>query len=160
MASSWERLATVTLGSAGDTLTSGTFTAKKYLKFTYMLIRDSNDINDNIHFNDETDDGNYSMRRNFNGGDEGTFNGENPSNGYGFYYGTVDSSPLIYGSGNIMNVSDKEKIGILHGVASGTAGGGNAPSLRRENAFKWSNTSVQITKITLTNNIAGSYGSG
>ena len=161
MASSWERLATVTLGSAGDTLTSGTFTAKKHLKFEYMLIRDSNDINDNIHFNDVTGDTNYSMRRSFNNGDEsGSFDGDNPSNGNGFYYGTVDSSPLIYASATVINIADEEKLGILHGVASGTAGAGNAPSLRRENAFKWSNTSVQITKITLTNNIAGSYGSG
>ena len=161
MASSWERLATVTLGSAGDTLTSGTFTAKKHLKFEYMLIRDSNDINDNIHFNDVTGDTNYSMRRSFNNGDEsGSFDGDNPSGGNGFYYGTVDSSPLIYASATVINIADEEKLGILHGVASGTAGASNAPSLRRENVFKWHDTSAQITKITLTNNLAGSYGSG
>jgi hypothetical protein len=162
MASSWERLATVTLGSTGDTLTSGAFTAKKYLKFEYMITDGDvgNGCNDNIHFNDETDDGNYSMRRNFNNGNESTFDGTNPSGGNGFYYGTVDASPTYYASGVIVNVSDKEKLGVLHGVASGTAGAGNAPSLRRENAFKWSNTSVQITKITLTNTLTGSYGIG
>jgi hypothetical protein len=168
MASSWQRLATYTLTSTGDTLstasdtslTGGVFTAKKYLKFEYMIIRDTADCNDNIHFNDETDDGNYSMRRNFNGGDESAFNGTNPSGGNGFYYGTVDSSPLIYATGTIVNITNKEKLGILQGNASGTAGAGNAPSLRRENVFKWSNTSVPITKITLTNNISGNYGIG
>jgi hypothetical protein len=160
MASSWERLASVTLSSTGDTLTSGAFTAKKYLKFEYMIIRDTADCNDNIHFNDETDDGNYAMRRNFNGGDESTFAGTNPSGGNGFYYGTVDSSPLIYTRGTIVNITNKEKLGVLHGVASGTAGAGNVPSLRRENVFKWANTSVQITKITVTNNISGNYGIG
>ena len=168
MVSSWQRLATYTLESTSNTLstasdpslTGGVFTAKKHLKFAYVLIRDSNDINDNIHFNDVTGETNYSMRRNFNGGDETAFTGDNPSDGNGFYYGTVDSSPLIYATGTIINIDGKEKMGILQGIASGATGAGNSPSLRRENVFKWANTSVQITKITLTNTLTGSYGIG
>ena len=39
MASSWERLASVTLGSAADTINSGTITAKTHLKFTFELLK-------------------------------------------------------------------------------------------------------------------------
>ena len=119
MASSWERLATYTLTSTGDTLstasdtslTGGVFTAKKHLKFEYMITDGDvgNGCNDNIHFNDETDDGNYSMRRNFNGGDESAFNGTNPSGGNGFYYGTIDASPTYYATGSIINITNNTK---------------------------------------------------
>jgi len=170
MASSWERLATYTLSSTGDTLstasdtslTGGVFATKKHLRFEYMITGGDvgNGCNDNIHFNDVTGASNYSMRRSFNNESEDVFEATNPSGGNGFYYGTIDASPIYYASGSVINIADEEKLGILHAVASGTAGGGNAPSIRRENVFKWFDTSVPITKITLTNTLTGSYGIG
>ena len=54
----------------------------------------------------------------------------------------------------IINNSSNEKLGILHSNVALATGAAAAP-WRQEYAFKWTNTSSQITEIDLTNAGAG-----
>ena len=156
MAGTWERLAHVELSSAGDTIDSGTFTAKENLKVIIHTIATGGATNHAIRYNTDSSS-NYAYRRNANGGSDSAegSQGSDPS-----ISGSISSSAgNIYAVGNIINISDKEKLAIWKTTFSNTAGAGNAP-MRREGIAKWVNTSAQITKITVTNDSAGSYDTG
>ena len=73
MASSWERLASVTLPSTGDTLDSGTFTARKYLHIECYSEATGGSIQSNIRFNGTgSSDNDYCYRHSGNGGSDTT----------------------------------------------------------------------------------------
>ena len=67
----WEQLASVDLSSAGDNISSGTFTAKKYLWVQCFMEQTDNTITGNITFNGDTGS-NYSRRRSNNGATDST----------------------------------------------------------------------------------------
>ena len=150
----WERLAHVELSSSGDTLDTGTFTAKKNMKVIINTIA-SGTINHAVRYNDDSGS-NYAYRRNLDGGSDSAEGSQtsDPS---------ISSSSLdvgnTYAVGNITNKSDKEKLIIWETVFQNSAGAGNVPR-RREGIIKWANTSAQITKITVANSESGSYGAG
>ena len=149
----WEELASVELGSAGDSIDTSTFTAKKYLMVQTNGIA-SGAINFNFTFNSDTGS-NYAERYSENGGSDGTatsqseirprIGGESTGH-YGVYY--------------ISNITDKEKLLVGHTMTGGSStGAGNAPT-RSEEIAKWVNTSSQINRIEVENTAGGSFNTG
>ena len=146
----WEELASVDLsGGTADDISSGTFTAKKYLWVQCFMEQDTSSITGNVTFNSDTGS-NYSRRRSNNGSSDST--------------GTNESSIDVRGGETknrfenmfIINNSAQEKLVIGHMVVT-TAGGSNAPD-RTEYVAKWANTSSQITSINFNNIDPGNYG--
>ena len=144
----WEELASVNLTSTGNDISSGTFTAKKYLWVQCFMDQTSSSITGNITFNGDTGS-NYSRRRSNNGSTDST--------------GTSESSIDVRGGESknrfenmfIINNSAQEKLVIGHHTVT-TAGAGNAPD-RTEYVAKWANTSSQITSINFNNIDPGNY---
>ena len=145
------RLAHVPLTSAGDTIDSGTFTAKENLKVVIYGVA-SSDISFKVRFNGATS--NYAFRTSLNGGTDGTDVNEGYINVGTSFTGTAD----IFGIMSITNKSDKEKLVISECMAT-QSGAGNAPE-RKEVVGKWADTSNQITSITVHNSGSGDYASG
>ena len=149
----WEELADVTLSSAGDDLSSGTITAKKYLWVQAWYKNDgASDINALVRFNGDTGT-NYSSRYSANGGADVT---------------RTNRTWIDIESGNqrakfvnmfIINNQSNEKLVIFNQMDYGSSGAGNAPN-RWEGVGKWTNTSNQITEINFKQLDAGDYASG
>ena len=153
--SKWEELASVTLGSAGDTLSSGTFTPKKYLRYEIFCINDGA-CEPNVRVgNSSVDSGNnYARRSSYNGGTDSTAT----SNSY-FAQTWNSAATNNFIEGFIINVANKEKLGISQGITQNTAGAGNAPT-RAEVVSKWANTSNQINIIDVVNTDTGNIAAG
>ena len=152
----WEELASVTLGTDGDVLSSGTITAKKYL-WVQAFIKNSGDtarFNTKITFNNDTS-GNYAMRRSFDGGADSTSTSANDL----FSSGVTGSNDDLWCINMfIVNNSANEKLCIAHGFDTYIgSGAGFAPSQRYEAVGKWANTSSQITEIDITNTDTSNY---
>jgi len=150
----WEELASVELGSPGDNLSSGTFSAKKYL-WVQVFTKNSGTNNHAIRFNGDSGT-NYAYRRNLDGGSDSTeINGSNDA--------SISMSSLggfnLFSNIFIINSASREKLHISHTVFQNTAGASNAPR-RREAVGKWTNTSNQITSILVYNNETGDYDTG
>jgi len=157
----WEELASVELTSAGDTIDSGTFTAKKYLWFQcytkgantetqFRLNNDSSGVNGSS--------GTYASRRSNDGGSDSTFTYQTQSKinatGGGASY------TACFMNGFVINNASNEKLVITHQIAEDAGTGeGNAPR-RSEGVTKWANTSSQITSIQLINNSTGVFSTG
>ena len=144
----WEELASVENSGVTDNLSSGTFTAKKYLWVQFYLKPSGNNTQRNLTFNNDTGT-NYARRNSNAGGSDSTSTSQANIN-------LADSSGAEYGFYNmfIINNSSNEKLGILHSNVALATGASNAP-WRQEYAFKWANTSSQITEIDLTNTAGG-----
>ena len=145
----WEELASVELSSSGDQLSTGSFSAKKYL-WCQVFTKNSSTTNAKFTFNNDTGN-NYAYRHNLNGS-EGTSISQpqfqiNAANGSAFY------------NMFIINNSDNEKLVIGHTADQNTAGAGTVPD-RLESVAKWANTSSQITEIDVDNTSAGSFDTG
>ena len=147
----WEELANVELGSAGDNITTGTITAKKYLWIQAYLIP-TGTINSNMTFNNDTGN-NYSHRYSINGASDGT----------GINLDRVDvagsETTPVFVNFFLVNNSANEKLYIQHNITQNTAGAGTAPN-RIEVVGKWVNTSAQITEIDIDNSQTGSFDTG
>jgi len=153
MAGTWIRLAHVALSSTGDTIDSGTFTAKKNLRVKAY----TKGANTELQFRFNSDSGsNYASRRSGDGGSDSTFTSQTQSkvNATG-----GASTTETYMTADITNISDKEKLVISHQVASEATGAGTAPR-RSEGVTKWANTSAQITSIQIINNASGDFAAG
>ena len=150
----WEELADVTLGSAGDTITTSTFTAKKYLMVQTNCIASGGDIRTQVVFNNDTGS-NYAFRSSHNGGSDST----DTSQASLKWTNTSGSDSQELHTMFIVNVAAKEKLVISDGIIQATAGAGNVPG-RRENVGKWINTSNQITRVDITNGGAGDFDTG
>ena len=136
-------------GGVADNLSSGTFTAKKYLWVQCFMEQDTSSITGNTTFNADTGS-NYSRRRSNNGAADST--------------GTSETSIDVRGGETknrfdnmfIINNSAEEKL-VIGSMTVTTAGAGTAPD-RTEYVSKWSNTSSQITSINFSNIDPGNYG--
>ena len=143
----WEELASVTTTGAGTSISSGTFTAKKYIWFQMYAPSGQSAIVDNFWVRFNGDSGStYARRYSNNGGTDGT--------------ATSDSKIQISRNGKegdfinafIINNSANEKLLIAHSISVGdTLGAGSAPN-RGETVGKWTNTSSQITSIVVSAN--------
>jgi len=145
----WEELASADLsGGASDTLSSGTFTSKKYLWVQYYL-KASGTVDDRIEFNNDTDT-NYSNRRSDNGaadviGVNKTVIAPNASI-------TTSAFTNLF----IINNSANEKLVIYNSIEQNTSGSGTAP-IRVEGVGKWDSIVSQISRIDIENSAGGSY---
>ena len=149
----WQELASV--DTTGDNHTTGTFTAKKYLMVETCVIASGGECSQRLTFNDDTGS-NYAARYSFDGGTDALqTSGSNINSGLN---DNIPSGKIAKNTMFILNVANKEKVAISNGVVSG--GGASAAPERDELAFKWTNTSNQITKIDFDNNKAGDWGSG
>jgi len=139
------------LSGAGDNLSSGTFTAKKYCRIM-AFIKQSGTLDMNTQVNNDTS-GNYASRYSDNGGADST----------GISQSALQAMLNISFNNFIdiffINVSSKEKLFIGHSVSQNTAGAGTAPR-RREFVGKWANTSTQITEYEINNTGSGSFAAG
>jgi len=134
----WEQLANVTAGGSSTNLSSGTITAKKFLRFMAFLEPASTSVS-NMTFNNDTTT--YSYRENTDG-TEGT----SASDSHIELFTTL-ATPMFV-DGYIINLSAQEKICIGHTISQGTAGAGTAP-LSREFVGKYDSTSAQVTEIDI-----------
>jgi hypothetical protein len=152
----WEELASVTLGSDGDVLSSGTISAKKYL-WVQAFIKNAGDTaryNTEITFNNDTGS-NYSERRSLDGSADATSTSQSNIMNSGV---TGSNDDLWYINMFIINNSANEKLCIGHGLDTyAGSGAGTAPSQRFEKVAKWANTSSQITEIDITNSDTSNY---
>jgi hypothetical protein len=138
----WEELASVSGTGSSTTLSSGTISARKYLWIqTYLKNPDS----PAMRFNSDSGS-NYARRGSLEGGADYTVTSTTQS------YVTFDSNPALTNYFVINNQSNV-KLCIWHSIGSNTAGAGNAPN-RKEEVFKWANTSNQITQIDIINSSA------
>ena len=149
----WEELASVELGVAGDDLSSGTISAKKYLWVQAWYKNDgASDINALVRFNGDTGT-NYSSRYSANGGADVTRTSRT--------WIDIESGSQRAKFVNmfIINNQSNEKLVIFNQMDYGASGAGNAPN-RWEGVGKWTNTSNQITEINFKQLDAGDYASG
>jgi len=151
----WEELASVELGSAGDSISSGTFTAKKYLWIQGYVIA-SGAIQGKIRVGNGTIDSgsNYADRNSVDGGSDGT-----NTSGTAIGVGGGGSTGGEFFNCFVINNASNEKLFIIHSVKQNTAGAGTAPR-RKEVVGKWSNTSNQINIVEYLQSEAGSFDTG
>jgi hypothetical protein len=153
----WEELASVELGGAGDNLSSGTISARKYLwvQAWFKNGGGTNRILPGMRFNNDSGS-NYAYRRSIDGGTDGT--STNLTNLHAL--GTDLSGANQFYNFFIINNSANEKLAIFHALdmQPGT-GAGNAPR-RSESVGKWANTSAQITEVEFDNLDSGDFGTG
>jgi len=132
----WEELASVDW-SSGDTISSGTISAKKYL-WVELRAKSGASAHVNMIFNSDTGS-NYASRQSSNGGSENTSTSQSSA----LFTPNYLTTPQFMNHFIINNTSN-EKISIGHTVRGNAAG--TAPS-RTEVVNKWANTSNQITQI-------------
>jgi hypothetical protein len=147
----WEELASVELTVAGDSLDSGTFTAKKYLCIQ-AYFSESGQINPKLHWNGDTGT-NYCERTSRDGGAESVPVNQPHHNVF------TNTNEGIFMNLFVINNTSNEKLITGHVVTGNAAGAATAPR-RQENTFKWANTSSQITRIDFSNNGSGDFNIG
>ena len=135
--------------SSGSSWTSGTFTAKKYLWVQFYT--EGGAGSSYFRFNGDSGN-NYSNRYSINGGSDSTIASQPES-----YLGAIDG--LSFHNLFIINNASNEKLFTHQRVSRSSAGAGTAPT-RNEGAGKWSNTSNQITSITVTTAGGGNLTAG
>lgn len=144
----WEELASADLsGGASDTISSGTFTAKKYLWIQFFL-ESSGTVQDGFRVgNGSVDTGsNYAYRNSVNGGTDSTSVNQTDIGDFS------NISNNQFCNFFIVNNASNEKLIIAH-YNEGKTGAGSAPT-RIELAAKWTNTSNQINIVEMRN-VAG-----
>ena len=147
----WEQLADVSLSSASDTLSSGTINSKKYLWVQYYT-KNSGNVETKCRFNSDSGS-NYAFRWSEDGGSDVTYTSQTECDRWIF------ASKPSFRNFFIINNASNEKLITGHVMSPNTAGAGTAPS-RAEFASKWTNTSDQITNITVNNTGSGDMDSG
>ena len=148
----WQELTVKELSSSGDTIDTGTFTTKKYLKVD-VFIKSTTAVRTQFQFNSDTGS-NYVNRNSKNGGTDSS----NASMGR-IYLNDLERSSDGYSVSYICNVASKEKLIWYEDIWQRTTGTGTEPD-RVECVAKWANTSNQITSIQLLNDKAGDFLSG
>lgn len=141
----FQLLADVTLGSAADSISSGTITARKLLRI-YLFGIDSGNITSNLRFNGDTGN-NYSFNR---------VSGDSTSQSS---IGTGDSNMDQFSVIDIINNQSQEKLTNWYTTFASSAGAGAAPIWDRVTG-KWANTSAQITSVTAINGGTGDLAAG
>jgi len=153
----WEELASVDLsGGASDTLSSGTFTAKKYLFVRAYMTATGGSARLALRLGNATLDSsaNYCRRFSINQGADTT---QTSTSATGF---NNNMSGAGYVEFFILNISGNEKLVIGHNVYWNTSGAATAPN-REEMAGKWVNTSNQANILAMFDSGGtGQFGTG
>lgn len=145
----WEELARATAGSSVASITTPTFTAKKYLKILQIVIPAASLASIAVRLNGDSGS-NYYYRVADNGGAQltGTTSGIPTDTG-------GSSTENVQAEIFIVNIAGKQKVAVGQAMSDG-AGGTNIPKARIGFA-KWNNTTDAITSATLAatgNNMA------
>jgi len=149
----WEELDSTDFSGLADSFTSSTFPAKKYL-WVQCYLEGTPDMRPfAVQFNSDTA-ANYSFRRAHNGEGDAAFAGTTHIEGQG----GANVTNLFWNM-FIINNSANEKLCSIHSVSVVTQGAGTAP-FRDELAGKWTNTSSQITSITVLDRSSGKITTG
>ena len=160
MATSWQRLANVTLSSTNYEMVTPTFTPKEFLKVVYHGIDQSADSDVWIQVGTggtmDTTNGNYMWRNGRNNSTDSTDNNDSKINLIGANMNTTDADS--YSDIDIANISDKHKLFVAETLT--VKGGTDIPD-NAETVGKWSNTSGQINilRVFLSQN-SSVYGVG
>ena len=144
----WEELGEITIGSAASSMTSSTFTAKKYLWVQGYIKPDGTDtITPTLQLGSTTIDtgSNYATRYSFNGGADSTTTSNDTME---FLYNTGAKGEPIFFNTFIINNASNEKLSITKVVAQETAGNTSDPE-RSEGVGKWTNTSNQANILKI-----------
>ena len=149
----WEELVSVDLsGGAATSLSTGTFTAKKYL-WVQIFAEPTTSGNPLFRVGNGTVDSgsNYAGRTSANGGSDAT--DANQPAIQNFLRGTANTSTFV--NMFIVNNASNVKLMIYHNIQQVASGSAQAPD-RRESVWKWANTSNQINIMELfdTGNLA------
>ena len=153
----WAKLDSVSSSSSGNTVSSGIFTAKKFIQIIIHEMGGGSASNVDIRLGNNTLDSsnNYSARRNINGASDVTFINQ-PNIFQSFNYTNSDYN---FGVGYFINISTEEKLAIMNFVSdSATTGAGTAP-VRTELVGKWINTTNQFNIDALVNTGTGNMSS-
>lgn len=146
----WEELVSVTQASDATTLDTSTFTPKKYM-WVQIFGDSSSNISPSITFNGESSGANnnkYTLASTFNGGNDDTsevniewiaLNQAGVGNSNNEYFSNIF----------IVNHTNSEKLICVNTVENDATGTSRAPD-RTNNYGKWTDTSYQINRITLT----------
>lgn len=148
----WEELGRTTLGSAGDTITISSISARKYLRILIAVQATGGTVNANLRFNNDSST-NYARRISNNGAADGTAGSDNEILEF------VAGQYPWFITCDVINISNQEKIAIMQVVGQNTAGAGNVP-VRNEAVGKWANTSAQITRVDVVNTGTGDFAIG
>ena len=135
----WEKLADVTAGGTVTSISSGTITARAYLKIIVIVAPTGGTLNLGIRFNNDSG-ANYAERGSTNGGADATGVSLNQIN----TKTAIDANRQMT-TGEWENTAAQEKLGIMQTVVRGSAGA-NAPE-RKVGVYKWVNTATQITRV-------------
>jgi len=149
----WERLAHVALSTAGDTLDSGTFTAKKNMQ-VIIHIKDTGTANVKLQVNSFTGAG-YSYRYSESGSSDTTAINQNDIRLYETGSGTDVQRHIVL---NIQNMVNKVKT-IMGEVTEATATGAGTAPTRVEVAGSFEENPL-ITSIQIKNDASGSFAAG
>lgn len=148
----WEELGRTTLGSAGDTISIASFSARKYLKLIISCLP-SGAITATVRFNNDSGS-NYASVSTTNGG------AASSSTSATSFSADVDNSAVSkFAEFEIVNISNQPKLVIGNMVTENASGAGTYPNMRDIRA-KWQNTSAQITRVDVVNTAAGDFASG
>ena len=148
----WEELASVDWSSGGS-ISSGTFTPKKYLcvQGWYKNAADTGYLQLRVGNSTVDPNPNYANRYNHNG----TIPDPTPETGNNIILPNVTNTSASGANGFfnsfIINNASNEKLVINHHVLRGGSGAGSAPD-RVECVSKWANTSNQINIIEMLRN--------
>jgi len=140
----WQKQSSVSLSVAGDNLSTGTITAKKFMQLLTHIFP-SGVVDFEETFNNDTTT--YASRQSDDGVADGTLVTQANIDIH------VDDDDDLFVVQEIINISDEEKLVISHSVSRNTAGAGTAPS-RREQVAKHDNTVSQITEVDIDNALA------
>jgi len=156
MATSWERLTSVTLSSTDDEIVTPTFTPKKHLRVSYNGVSQSADSDVWLQFGTggtmDTTNGNYQWRNGRNSNSDNTDSNDSKINLIGANMNTTNG--YTYSDIYISNESASNKLCIAETLTV-TAGAGTAPD-NAETVGRYANTSAQINilRVFLTQNSA------
>ena len=152
MASTWRRLGSTTLGSAGDTITVDGLDAVDRLRIEIHAPASGTLDMCYLRFNNDSGS-NYSVSKSNNGA------GTDSNNSItGILWQTNSGAYDQYATFTVYNNTSKEKLVILQQMET-LSGASNAPE-RKELTGKWSNTSAQITRVDAVNGGSGDFATG
>ena len=155
----WKELGRTTLGSAGDTISVGSITDKRY----YMILGDIRPTGGRARAwmrggNGTVESGSvYAQRYTVDGAADAT----NTSLNLGMFQGNsvTPESNNYFMTGYLANLSAKEKLGINHTAYQNATGAATAPS-RSESVGKIAFTSNPLDILDFTNIDAGDFNTG
>jgi hypothetical protein len=152
---SWKELGRTTLGSSSSTINVSGLAEKRYLMVLHNVVgKNTVTVDDGVRVgNNSYDSSNsYSIRRSGNGTADVTQTSQSYANLYS------SSANESFDVSFVANYSSKEKLGITHRFHGG--GGSGNSGIRREEVWKWSNTSNAINQWQYWSGGSDTFNSG